>query len=1047
MGSVYRARSEDAVGEVALKTVDIPSRSVLSTLRREIRMLERVDHPNVVGVVDHGSDDGTPWYAMELVDGPTLHDVLQDAPDHEDLCGILANVCRGLAHLHSAGIVHRDLKPGNIIVSNGTPIIVDFGLASTSRGGLGREKFDVLSDSTGTPNYMAPEQVGGKWADARADLYSLGCMLYQGIYGQAPFDGNPPFLTMLMHANEEPEYPDTDAPAAMLKLTKLLLQKDPADRPAYADDVADRLDALSDNTTTYNRRSRPYLYRPRLVERDEQLRQIRDHVTESSKHKGGVVSVVGEKGLGKTRLLIEATSNLAQTNVVNGAISEIGSEFINGAHSVLTALLDACQSEGISFERMVIKGDGKVLGQIHEGFANLASSRDAHDLHESRPGDTLRGSFAAFADVLERWSEKAPIVVVFDDFESLDEWTKSWVRWVVRGGRYDASRVLVIVSSLESIDGVEAVECDQLGPEAMADMLTSMFASDRVPQRLAHLVQTKCEGNPLVVTELVRNMVDENVLVRNEVGTWAVQDSPLVSFSSVAASSTLASLHRARLNELGPGPKEIAQLLRVLNDAADVGWFEHRVDDVDALIDEGLAIVSPRGIELVNMDVIPEPSGAELSKSHALIASFIPDETQYEELKAKHLELAGNTRRAQVLYLNAARAHAKALRFRASIDAFVKARELSEGLEAASISLEAAEVAIRGELNELAEDLALKSTQFPGIRPWLTVGKARGATGRFDESIDALHSAKARAMVPEELAEVESELGVTYCRAGNTKEGRVHLDSAYAFLSKQPPSEIQLRTLMVIGVAEHLERDYEAAKATFERALEGAQKHGVLTVELYCRQNLAVLLGDLGMYDEAMDQLKALLEIVRQKGLRGTEAITLSNLGLIMSKAGLYQSAEVTLDLAIEAHRRIGGTIQVATGQVYLADVLSKRGAMSRALTLASTGCKTLKDAGARRNFGFAMLTLAEIQRRDGQIVEARKSIESADKLKLKDSFYRSLSLSGRLRLEIVEGKTPAADAAQILRKFTTAVGLEDALKLEVEDLATMKGPLEESPQ
>src|SRR4051812_32090990 len=230
MGVVYRGRHGLTGALVALKTVQLDSAEHLAAFRREVQVLAGLHHPGIVRILDHGVSEGTPWYAMDLVQGrplsgmlraplpsetevvtgslarrtasltedlerPTSATRLRIAPllePHEptpipELLRVVRKVCSALAFLHSHGLVHRDLKPENILIqANGDPVLVDFGIVGQFGDSQGREVL-TLTRSAGTLAYMAPEQASGLFIDARADLFSLGCILYECIVGQLPF--------------------------------------------------------------------------------------------------------------------------------------------------------------------------------------------------------------------------------------------------------------------------------------------------------------------------------------------------------------------------------------------------------------------------------------------------------------------------------------------------------------------------------------------------------------------------------------------------------------------------------------------------------------------------------------------------------------------------------------------------------------------------------------------------------------------------------------------------------------------------------------------
>jgi len=219
MAEVYRARDVRLEREVAIKILPGFSNDVESLARfsREARTASALNHPHLVTIYDIGEADiggcRLHYIAMELIQGQTLREHSEHAPC-EVLLRHLASVADGLAKAHDSGIVHRDLKPENIMVTNdGFAKVVDFGLAKRLPGALGRGSAQNLTMEgfcVGTASYMAPEQVRGERdIDGRADIFALGCILYEVVAREIPFDGETPLDAMLrVLGHEPPPLPD-----------------------------------------------------------------------------------------------------------------------------------------------------------------------------------------------------------------------------------------------------------------------------------------------------------------------------------------------------------------------------------------------------------------------------------------------------------------------------------------------------------------------------------------------------------------------------------------------------------------------------------------------------------------------------------------------------------------------------------------------------------------------------------------------------------------------------------------------------------------------
>lgn len=240
-------RGEDVLlrRPVAVKLLrdDGDPRSV-ARFEQEARILARLQHPNVVTVFDIGVDGGDRFIVMELVEGPTLRELLDGegrlAP--ERAAEIASGLASALGFAHGHDVVHRDVKPSNVLLPpDGAVKLADMGIARL----LTPEALTATLSVRGTARYISPEQARGDRVDSRADLYSLGCVLFEMLTGRTPFEGD---IAALSYAHAHTPAPrvrsiDPTVSAAMDDLVAALLQKDPADRPQTGDDVRASLEA------------------------------------------------------------------------------------------------------------------------------------------------------------------------------------------------------------------------------------------------------------------------------------------------------------------------------------------------------------------------------------------------------------------------------------------------------------------------------------------------------------------------------------------------------------------------------------------------------------------------------------------------------------------------------------------------------------------------------------------------------------------------------------------------------------------------------------
>ncbi len=234
MGTVWRAHDQVLGRLVALKEVQLPTNlttdgraDVRERVIREARAAAKMSHPSAVTVYDVIEEDNHIYIAMELVDSPTLSELVEEGgpftPQRAAVTGLA--VLDALEVAHASGIVHRDVKPANIMVGEERIKLADFGVASIK----GDPRLTATGMVIGSPSYMSPEQATGEAADPATDFWGLGATLFFATEGHGPFDRPGPMPTLMAIANEEP--PEAEHAGPLKDVISMLLSKDPAQRP------------------------------------------------------------------------------------------------------------------------------------------------------------------------------------------------------------------------------------------------------------------------------------------------------------------------------------------------------------------------------------------------------------------------------------------------------------------------------------------------------------------------------------------------------------------------------------------------------------------------------------------------------------------------------------------------------------------------------------------------------------------------------------------------------------------------------------------------
>jgi len=248
MGDVYRARDNRLRREVALKMLsdsavnDVES---LARFERETHAVAALNHPNILAIHDSGSHNGVPYAVTELLEGQTLAERLRSGPlAAPRATEIACQIAEGLSAAHAKGVIHRDIKPENIFLTHdGRAKILDFGIARIEKlATLSPARASQKSSSAmliGTAGYVSPEQVRGKRADPRSDIFSLGAVYYEMLTGRRAFVRDSPVETLGAVLRDDPrKHPETaKIPQQLAPFVFRCLEKDPADRYQTARDV------------------------------------------------------------------------------------------------------------------------------------------------------------------------------------------------------------------------------------------------------------------------------------------------------------------------------------------------------------------------------------------------------------------------------------------------------------------------------------------------------------------------------------------------------------------------------------------------------------------------------------------------------------------------------------------------------------------------------------------------------------------------------------------------------------------------------------------
>ncbi|HET7011789.1 MAG TPA: protein kinase [Anaerolineales bacterium] len=976
MGTVVRARDTVLDRPVAVKTLAASSlgEEARGRLLAEARAAARLNHPNIVSLYDAGETKGDGYIVMELVEGRSLHDRPPESLDKA--LDVARQICQALAHAHAAGIVHRDLKPENVIVTDdGRVKLFDFGLARpiasrlTAEGGI-----------SGTVFYLAPEQAMGKAVDVRADLYSLGVMLYEMSTGRLPFMADDPLAVVTQHLHAPVVRPRTlrpDLPPALDRLIVSLLAKQPEDRPGDAMAVDRVLAEIQQGAPAGEPAGGEevridQLARGRLIGRRAELDRLRQLWSQALDGQGVLALISGEPGVGKTRLAREliATARLGGATVLVGGCYEF--EATTPYLPFVEALREWVRGEPVDRLREIVDTSAQeIVRMAPEAEEKLGSQTPRTPL---TPNEERLRLFDSLARAFQRMTAPNGLLIFLDDLHWADSGTLQLLHYLIRHLRHD--RVLFLVAYRE-------VELDRTHPLAeaivewnrerravrlplgrlseaeTAAMLSTLFQSDTISPEFAAAIQRETEGNPFFIEEVVKALIESEVVYRED-GRWerkAIED--------LAIPQSVKEAIGRRLNRLDAATLDVLHTAAVIGKTFSYGVLQDSLAQGDAALlpalDHATAaqLVAPLEGEayVFTHDKIRETLYDEVNPirrrrlhqqvGEALERRRVGDARGRAQDLAYHFTAAGDSRRGGEYSLQAAEQARKLYAWDEAIQFLATARECALGLEQAE---------------EVARLDAL-------------IGATYSDKGQFLDAIAAYQRALDATDEPRERARLKISLGDMYTMIGDSRALAI-LNETIAELDPET------QRLELASARTQLARHHHYA-AEFPRALELLDQARPVLEELgdmhMLTRTLAHYAGayqHLGRIDESNRWAERLIRLGESSGHTFAAAVGHEYLAENANICGLFERAAEEARLDHQLGQRIGSQDRVAWSNFSIAWAQSGLGELEAAEQTAREGLEIADRIGEGRLAIWLMGTLVIVLADRGRFEEAEPLLQ-----------------------------------------------------------------------
>ncbi|HEX9564997.1 MAG TPA: AAA family ATPase, partial [Gemmatimonadaceae bacterium] len=576
MGQVYRATDTRLEREVALKVLPpgmTADEGRLARFQREARALASLNHPNIVTIYSVEECEGSHFITMELVDGRTLDALIpRDGMGFESFLSIALPLADSVAAAHDAGLTHRDLKPQNVMVAgDGRIKVLDFGLAKFTDAPTPDLALAGVTDASAAPTsedlsttllgtqegqivgtipYLPPEQIDGKTADTRSDVYALGVMLYEMATGRRPFVRDSVLALIAAIVREQPVPVATLAPALPAEVHAVInrcLAKEPTARFPHAGALFQALLELSPKTVARELATTPTsggFWRsglstpvgrtrrsgPPLVGREAEFANLAELLDQAGAGTGSLVLLGGEPGVGKTRLCEELVREGGDRYMLtlSGHCHEESTAPYGPFVEIFEQMLRVVPDEDL---RDIVGDDAVELSRLVPKVRRLVDGLPEPAPLE--PDQQRRALFAAIADVLRRLAAHQPLVLLLDDLHWGDDASIGLLEHIApqlaglpilclgtyRNVEADIGKPFeqgmgILVRQRRTL--LLPVRC--LTREAVGQLLLSV-ANSEPPGVLVDAVFNETGGNPFFVGELFQHLSEDGQLF-DEGGRW-----------------------------------------------------------------------------------------------------------------------------------------------------------------------------------------------------------------------------------------------------------------------------------------------------------------------------------------------------------------------------------------------------------------------------------------------------------------------------------------------------------------------------------------------